>query len=252
MSSQKNLNSGTIDEDEIKHFSKDSTDWWNENGAFKPLHRLNPIRMQYIKSTICQHYNLNTDGFTPFSGLNVLDIGCGGGLICEPLSRLGANVTGIDGDQNAIAASKEHSTQQGLDIQYICGDAANIDKKHDVVCALEVAEHVSDLAQFFEVCAALLKPDGVFIMSTLNRTVKSYTLGIIAAEHILRWVPRGTHHWKKFIKPSELARLGRAENLNAQKLKGLIFNPLKNEFELSDDDFDVNYIISFSKPKLQE
>lgn len=249
MSSQKKINSGTIDENEIRHFSKDSADWWNENGAFKPLHRLNPVRMSYIKDAICKHFNLDQTNLKPFSALKILDIGCGGGLICEPLYRLGATVTGIDGDQSAIKTAIEHSIQQGLNIQYLCGDAADIDKKYDVICALEVAEHVSDLAQFFQICAGLLKPDGIIVMSTLNRTIKSYALGIIAAEYVLRWVPRGTHNWNKFIKPSELVRMARTENLETQKLKGLIYNPLKNEFELSDHDFDVNYILSFHKSK---
>lgn len=247
MSMKKKAKTSTIDEKEINHFAKDSQNWWDEDGAFKPLHRLNPVRMQYIKHSICAHFGLDEDSLKPFGGLSVIDIGCGGGLVCEPLARLGAQICGVDGDAQAIKVASAHAKDQNLEIEYICGDAGEIDKKFDVACALEVAEHVSDLGAFIEVCASLLKPDGILIMSTLNRTAKSYALGIIAAEHILRWVPRGTHDWKKFIKPSELARYGRINGLHAYGLNGLIFNPLKNGFELSETDFDVNYLMSFKK-----
>lgn len=240
-------NSATIDENEIKHFAKDSSKWWDENGPFKPLHRLNPVRMKYIKQQICDHYNLDDTALNTLDGLDILDIGCGGGLVCESLSRMGANTTGIDADANAIETAKEHAEISGLNINYKNGDAADLEQKFDVVCALEIVEHVSDISAFIEICISKLKPNGILIMSTLNRTQKSYALGIIAAEYILGWVPRGTHDWKKFVKPSEIAAYARKSNLTPHNVTGLIFNPLKNQFELSDTDLDVNYLITLKQ-----
>ncbi len=240
-------NSATIDEKEINHFSKDSSKWWNENGPFKPLHRLNPTRMEYIKEQICTHYNKDFSALNALNGLEILDIGCGGGLVCESLCRMGAAVTGIDADPNAIKAAQSHADQSELDINYQNGDAANLDQKFDVVCALEVIEHVSDISAFIEICKSRLKPNGILIMSTLNRTPKSYALGIIAAEYILRWVPRNTHSWKKFVKPSEIAAHARPHNLSPHDVRGLVFNPLKNNFELSKTDLDVNYLITLKE-----
>lgn len=244
---KKKAQTGTIDRNEIQHFTKDSAQWWDEDGPFKPLHRLNPVRMSYIKDKICKYYNKDTNDIRPLSGLDIVDIGCGGGLVCEPLSRMGANVYGVDGDAQAIDVAQEHAAQNDLDITYTCGEARNLGRKFDVVCALEVAEHVSDLQEFMRDCADLLKPDGILIMSTLNRTAKSYALGIIAAEYLLRWVPRGTHSWRKFIKPSELSYHARQNGLLSYGLTGLIFNPLENKFALSDHDFDVNYLIAFKR-----
>ncbi len=237
-------NSATIDENEIKHFAKDSAKWWDENGPFKPLHRLNPVRMKYIKEQICEHYNRDNDLLDSLNGLDVLDIGCGGGLVCESLSRMGANVTGIDADTNAVETAKSHAEISDLNITYKNGDAADLDQKFDVVCALEIIEHVSDINAFIKICSSKLKPNGILIMSTLNRTAKSYALGIIAAEYMLGWVPRGTHNWKKFIKPSEIAAHARTQNLTPHNVTGLIFNPLKNNFKLSKTDLDVNYLIT--------
>lgn len=235
----------TIDESEIRHFAKDSSHWWDENGPFKPLHRLNPVRLKYIKEQICDHFDKNFEDFNALQGLDILDIGCGGGLVCEPLARLGANVTGVDADENAVSVAKEHAGE--LEINYISGDAQDIDQKFDVVLALEVIEHVSDIDAFIEICTNKLKPDGLLIMSTLNRTAKSFALGIVAAEYILRWVPRGTHEWKKFVKPSEIANHARAYGMKARNVTGLVFNPLKNSFELSAIDLDVNYLIALSR-----
>ncbi len=237
----------TIDQEEIKHFAKDSANWWDENGPFKPLHRLNPVRMHFIKEQICQHFKRDFNDLKSLKDLDIIDIGCGGGLVCEPLSRMGATVTGIDADENAINTAKMHAEVGNLKVEYICDDAANIDKKFDVVCALEIIEHVSDIPAFMEVCANRLKPDGLLIMSTLNRTTKSYALGIIGAEYIMRWVPVGTHDWNKFVKPSEIAAHARERKITPNKVTGLIFNPIKNEFELSDTDLDVNYLISLSR-----
>ncbi len=227
----------TIDQNEINHFAKDSSKWWDEDGPFKPLHRLNPVRMEYIEGQITAHYK-------SLDNLNILDIGCGGGLVAEELAHMGANVTGVDADANAIEVAKNHAKASGLDINYICDDAQNLEEQYDVVIALEILEHVTDVSTFIEICKARLKPDGLLIMSTLNRTAKSFALGIIAAEYILRWVPRNTHKWDKFVKPSEIATCARTHNLSARDVTGLIFNPLKNEFELSKTDLAVNYLIS--------
>ena len=230
----------TIDPDEIRHFSKDSQKWWDENGPFKPLHRLNPVRMDYVKDQICNHYDCHS-----LEDVHILDIGCGGGLASESLARMGANVTGIDADRQAIEVAQSHADPEKLDIAYMCGDAADLKETYDVVLALEVIEHVCDVDAFIKICADRLKPGGLLILSTLNRTPKSYALGIIAAEYILRWIPRGTHQWKKFLKPSEISRYARKHGLLAQDVTGLVFNPLKNTFELSETDLDVNYLISF-------
>lgn len=240
-------NNSTIDENEINHFAKDSQQWWDENGPFKPLHRLNPVRMKYIKQQICDHFSRDFNNLKALENIEVLDIGCGGGLVSESLSKMGANVTGIDADQNAISVAKDHAKKSELKIDYKCDDITNLDKKFDVICALEIIEHVKDAPSFVKLCASKLKPDGLLIMSTLNRTPKSYALGIVAAEYILGWVPRGTHSWKKFAKPSEMAQYARSQNLKTHNVTGLIFNPLKNKFELSETDLDVNYLITFKQ-----
>ena len=231
-------NTTTIDPAEIIHFSKDSKKWWDEDGPFKPLHRLNPVRMEYIEKQISDHYTQE------FSKLNIIDIGCGGGLASESLAQIGAKVTGIDADANAIDVAKNHAKESNLDISYICGDAQDLDDKFDVVIALEIIEHVRNIEDFIKVCVERLKPGGLLIMSTLNRTAKSFALGIVAAEYILQWVPRGTHTWSKFVKPSEIASQARKHNLTPHDVTGLIFNPLKNSFHLSKTDLDVNYLIS--------
>lgn len=184
---------GTVDPDEIRHFARDSAHWWDSKGPFAPLHRLNPARMTYIKKQICAHYGLDFQDLKPFENLDILDIGCGGGLVCEPLARLGASVTGIDADENAVAAARTHAKQSGLAITYINGDAAGLNQKFDVVLALEIIEHVTDITAFVGQIAARVKPGGLVIFSTLNRTARSYALGIVAAEYILRWVPRGAY-----------------------------------------------------------
>lgn len=237
----------TINSQEISHFSKDAGHWWDENGPFKPLHRLNPVRIGYIKEQICAHYDLDQNTLKPFTGLSILDIGCGGGLVCEPLARLGAKVTGADADPVAIEVATQHAADSGLKIKYENKPAEELKTKFDVVLALEIIEHVDNPNAFVAACEKLLKPGGLIIFSTLNRTPKSYALGIIAAEYILGWVPKGTHSWKKFIQPSELTRFSRAANLKPNNIKGLIFNPLSGDFQMSDTDIDVNYFLSATK-----
>lgn len=234
----------SINTQEIDQFSKDADKWWDENGPFKPLHRLNPARLGYIKSQICAHYGLDEAAVTPFKTLSVLDVGCGGGIVCEPMARMGASVTGADADPVAIDVAKAHAADSGLKITYENKPAEELNKKFDVVLALEIIEHVETPEEFVQSCANLLKPGGIIIFSTLNRTAKSFALGIVAAEYILRWVPTGTHTWKKFIKPSELSRMMRAAKLKPTDISGLMFNPLSGDFEMSETDIDVNYFIS--------
>ncbi len=238
----------SINPQEIEHFSKDSSYWWDEDGPFKPLHRLNPLRLSYIREQLERHYELTNEGQKPFKGLKILDIGCGGGLVCEPIARLGGNVTGIDADQNAVAVATDHAKKSVLKINYQNKAAEDIKSKFDVVLALEIIEHVNDVDGFVQNCVDLCKPGGIIIFSTLNRTPKSFALGIVAAEYIMRWVPRGTHQWKKFIRPSELAKMIRHAGGKETNVKGLFFNPVKGDFELSDQDISVNYFMTVKKP----
>ena len=228
--------SASINPKEIEHFAQDSADWWDENGPFAILHRLNPVRMEYLLSQIGEVKNKK-----------ILDVGCGGGLVCEPLVRLGAKVTGLDADKQAITAAKNHANDMGLKIKYKCEAIEDHQKQYDVVLALEILEHVNQPQEFVKNCVSCLKPGGIFIASTLNRTAKSFALGIIAAEYIMGYVPRGTHEWKKFIKPSELAKWMRVSSIKPTDVTGLMLNPLNGEFELSDSHIDVNYFISGRK-----
>jgi 2-polyprenyl-6-hydroxyphenyl methylase/3-demethylubiquinone-9 3-methyltransferase len=237
----------TVNAKEIQNFSKDSSHWWDINGPFRPLHRLNPVRLGYIKSQICAHFDRDVNSLKTYEGLDILDIGCGGGLVCEPMARLGGNVSGIDADENAISVAQDHAAENGLDITYKATSSDELvksDKQYDVVFALEIIEHVDNRDQFVKSVMDLCKPDGLVIFSTLNRNPKSFALGIIAAEYILGWVPKGTHNWKKFVKPSELSRMVKNNGGSPQNLCGLAFNPLKNEFHLAPKDLDVNYLLS--------
>ncbi len=236
--------SSSVDKKEIENFAKDSARWWDENGPFAPLHRLNPTRLSYIKAQICRHFTLDECSFTPFNKLKILDVGCGGGLVCEPMARLGATVTGVDADKQAIGIAAQHAKENGLKISYKATTSEAIKEKFDVVLALEIVEHVPDIQGFVNSCAALVKPGGLIIFSTLNRTAKSFALGVVAAEYILRWVPRGTHSWKKFVKPAELSRAARRAGLSPQNITGLIYNPVTSEFSLSKSDIEVNYFMT--------
>ncbi len=242
----------TIDEAEIRHFSRDSAHWWDENGPFKPLHRANPTRMKYLKNQMCEHFSRDEKSLSGLEGLKILDVGCGGGLVCEPLARLGAEVTGLDADENAINAAKTHAKLGGLSIDYRCMDAADLKERFDIVLALEIIEHVPSAQDFVTMIADKVATGGLVIFSTLNRTPKSYALGIVALEYVLRWVPRGTHDWKKFVKPSELASHARAVGLEPTNLSGLIYNPLKDSFALSDSDVGVNYFMTCRTPEAKK
>lgn len=243
---KKKSSRSTVNAAEVQQFDSLAAQWWDESGPLKPLHRLNPVRLGYLKSQICAHFKRDSEGFSPFKGLSLLDVGCGGGLVTEPLCRLGANVTGIDAAAKNIKVAKTHAQQHGLSISY---EATSVEKlaatgkKFDVVTALEIVEHVDDPALFIASCARLVKKNGLIIFSTLNRTPKSYLLGIIAAEYILRWVPAGTHNWKKFLKPSEIARPLGEHGFEVTDITGLIFAPLAREFRLSESDVEVNYFL---------
>lgn len=231
-----------LDIKEIEHFQKDSDYWWNPEGPFKPLHKLNSVRIEYIRDTILKHFQKDT-----IDNLSIIDVGCGGGLVCEPFARQGAKVTGLDADVNAIAVAKEHAAQSDLKIDYQAKLIEDVIKKYDVVLALEVIEHVPSVEAFIENCLNICKDDGVVIFSTLNRTAKSYALGIVAAEYILNWVPKGTHHWKKFVKPSEIARVLRKNEARVKEINGLVYKPLSDKFSINPNDVDVNYFLVAGK-----
>ena len=247
---EKKLSRSTVDAAEVQQFDSLATQWWDESGALKPLHRLNPVRMGYLKEQICGRFRLDETGFTPFKGLHIADVGCGGGLVTEPLCRLGAEVTGMDAGAENIKIAKDHARQQGLHINYEATsveDLAATGKTFDVVTALEIVEHVADPQLFIASCCKLVKKNGLLIFSTLNRTPKSFALGIVAAEYILCWVPAGTHDWKKFVRPAELSRPLTQQGFDVLDLSGLVYNPLKRQFSISKTDIDVNYFLTAAR-----
>lgn len=240
----------TVDTAEIERFSRIAHEWWDENGKFRPLHRLNPVRLRYARDRICEHFDLDAGALRPLQELEILDIGCGGGLVAEPLARMGAKVTGIDASVETIGVARQHAEISGVDVAYRCASVekmAEKKEKFDVVTALEIVEHVADVPAFIAACAALVKPGGLLVMSTLNRTAKSFALGIVAAEYILRWLPQGTHSWKKFLKPSELSRNLHENGMETVDISGLVYNPLRDEFSLSSRELDVNYLLTAKK-----
>ena len=237
----------TIDQAEIEKFSRIAATWWNPDGPFRPLHRLNPVRLAYVHDQACRHFDRDARAAAPLKGLTALDIGCGGGLVAEPLARMGAKVTGIDADAQAIAVAKTHSADRGLAIDYQIGSAevlAVAGRRFDLVTALEIVEHVADREMFLDTLVGLVAPEGLVILSTLNRSLKSLVLGIGVAEHLLRWVEPGTHDWRKFVRPSELARGLRTAGLDPVDLTGLVFDALKGEFRLRAGDVGVNYLMT--------
>ena len=237
----------TINKKEIEKFSKIADEWWDPNGKFKPLHKFNPIRIQYIKETIANHFNLNGQKKI-LNGLTLLDVGCGGGLLSEPMSRLGANVVGIDASKKNIEVAKFHAKKNKLRINYICAspEILKIQKKFDVILSMEIVEHVEDINFFIKKSSELLKKNGLMFIATLNKTLKSYMFAIVGAEYILKWLPIGTHDWNKFIKPDELIKITKINNLKLEKLDGMNFDLLTNEWNLSSNN-SVNYIAKFKK-----
>jgi len=237
----------SVNKKEIEKFSKIATEWWNPKGKFKPLHKFNPIRIRYIRDNIIQNFKLK-DVTKPLKKIDILDIGCGGGLLSEPMQRLGANVTGIDASTKNIKIAKLHAKKNNLDINYICSspEKLKIKKKFDVILNMEIIEHVEDVQFFLKSCSKLLKKNGLMFVATINKTLKSYMFAIVGAEYVLRWLPIGTHEWEKFIKPEELKIIMSKNNLTLKKLDGMNFNIIKNEWNISGD-LSVNYIAGFVK-----
>lgn len=240
----------SIDPQEIEKFTAIAEEWWDEQGKFRPLHRINPLRIGYIRQQVAAHFGEIKDELHPLSGLTLLDIGCGGGLICEPMARLGAQVTGVDAGEKNIGVASLHAQQMGLAIDYRHSSAeamAAEGRQFDIVLALEIVEHVADLPAFMAAVCALVKPGGMLFLSTLNRTPKSFALAIVGAEYVLRWLPRGTHDWKKFLKPHELHAHLREGGLQVLDQQGMVWNPLADEWKLSERDLNVNYLLAATK-----
>ncbi|NKB19179.1 MAG: bifunctional 2-polyprenyl-6-hydroxyphenol methylase/3-demethylubiquinol 3-O-methyltransferase UbiG [Alphaproteobacteria bacterium] len=239
----------TVDSAEIARFSALADAWWDPEGDFRPLHRFNPIRLRYIRDQICDHFDCDKRSLTPLEGLSVLDVGCGGGLVTEPIARMGAIASAIDASEKNIGVASLHAEQGGLDIDYRVSAAETLAEEQnqfDVVMALEIVEHVADMDLFISSCAALTKPDGMLILATLNRTAKAFALAIVGAEYLLRWMPRGTHRWDRFVKPSELARALSNSGVEVADMTGVTYNPLKDDWRLSKD-VAVNYMLCATK-----
>ena len=234
----------TINREEIQKFSDLADEWWDVNGKFKPLHMFNPIRIEYITEKIKQEFNLINRNNNFLKDLKILDIGCGGGLISEPLARLGGEVTGIDASEKNIKVAKLHSKKNNLNINYLnkSPEQLNNSEKFDIILNLEVVEHVENVDLYIKSCSNLLKKNGIMFTATLNRTIVSYIKAIVGAEYILRWLPIGTHDWNKFIKPEELEKILSSANFSTIDVKGLEFNPLFSKWKKSDN-LSVNYII---------
>ena len=237
----------SVNKKEIEKFSNMADEWWDPHGKFKPLHKFNPIRIKYIKENIVEQFKTRNKA-KPLSGINILDIGCGGGLLSEPMSRLGANITGIDASIKNIKIAKLHAKKNGLKINYICSspEKLKISKKFDVILNMEIVEHVEDISFFLNSCSKLLKKNGLMFVATINKTLKSYVFAIVGAEYVLRWLPIGTHEWEKFVKPEELKKILTKNNLSLKKFDGMRFNIIKDEWSITKD-LSVNYIAKFLK-----
>ena len=237
----------SVNKKEIEKFSKIAAEWWNPNGKFKPLHKFNPIRIKYIKENIINNFKLKNKK-KPLEKINILDVGCGGGLLSEPMHRLGANVTGIDASNKNIKIAKLHAKKNKLKIDYLCSspEKLKINKKFDVILNMEIVEHVEDVQFFLKSCSGLLKKNGLMFVATINKTLKSYMFAIVGAEYVLRWLPIGTHEWEKFVKPEDLKNILKKYNLILNNLDGMHFNIIKDEWNISKD-VSVNYITKFKK-----
>ena len=240
----------TLDPKEVERFAALAADWWDPNGKFRPLHELNPVRLTYIRDHLCRHFGRDPRAAASLKELTVLDIGCGGGLLCEPLARLGAQVTGVDPAEESIAAARQHASGEALDIAYLASRAEDVAAQgavFDAVLTMEVVEHVPDVPAFLALCADLVRPGGLLLLSTINRTLKSYALAIVGAEYILRWLPVGTHQWDRFVTPTELTAGLEAAGLGVLDSAGMVYNPLLGDWRLAADK-DVNYLMAAVRP----
>ena len=230
---------------ELERFAALAEHWWDESGPLAPLHKLNPVRVGYVRDRICAHLGRDPLDDRPLAGLSAADVGCGGGLLCEPLARLGASVTGIDLAPASVEVAASHARAAGLAIQYRLAAVEQLvaeARRFDLVCAMEVVEHVADQERFLHECAALVGPGGGLVLATLNRTLRAFALGIVAAEYLLGWLPRGTHSWSRFVRPSEAARVLRRAGLSIDDLTGVVYDPLRDRFRLGRDTA-VNYML---------
>ena len=241
------MKSNTINKKEIEKFSKIAEEWWDPNGKFQPLHKFNPTRIKYIKENIVSDFKIKNKD-KPLNGLNILDIGCGGGLLSEPMARLGAKVVGIDASEKNIKVAKHHLKKSKLNIKYFntSPENFNMNGKFDIILNMEIVEHVEDINIFIKQSSKFLKKKGIMFIATLNQTLKSYLFAIIGAEYILKWLPMGTHEWDKFVKPESLINICEKNSLNLKKIDGMKFNPIFDQWNISSDK-SVNYITKFEK-----
>jgi 2-polyprenyl-6-hydroxyphenyl methylase / 3-demethylubiquinone-9 3-methyltransferase len=240
----------TVDPEEIRRFAALAEEWWAPGGKFRPLHALNPVRLAFIREHAVRRFGLDASLRSPLQGLDAIDIGCGGGLLCEPLRRMGARVVGLDADEQGLAVARHHAEEGGLEIDYRLGSAEELaasGARFDLVLAMEILEHVAERDAFLDACAALIRPGGLFIAATLSRTAKSFALAIVGAEYVLRWLPAGTHDWRKFVRPSELAAGLRRNGLTIEALTGVSYDPIAGSWRLSRD-HDVNYMVAATRP----
>ncbi|UWQ07820.1 bifunctional 2-polyprenyl-6-hydroxyphenol methylase/3-demethylubiquinol 3-O-methyltransferase UbiG [Aliiroseovarius crassostreae] len=246
------MTQSSVDPSEVEKFAAMAAEWWDPTGKFKPLHMMNPVRLDYITSQIAAEFGRDLSDDKPFAGLRILDIGCGGGLLSEPMARLGADVVGADATERNIPVARAHAEEMGLEIDYRHTTAEAIEEageRFDVVLNMEVIEHVADPLAFLISCQNLLKPGGLLLCSTINRNPKSFMVAIVGAEHVMRWLPKGTHEWSKFITPDELEDLLAESMLRVVDRKGFVFNPISWQWSISDRDLSVNYVTASVKPK---
>ncbi len=243
------MSATTVNDAEVAKFSAMAEQWWDPAGKFKPLHKLNPVRLAYIREQGLDHFALDGAKRSPFKGLKILDVGCGGGLLCEPMARLGAEVSGVDASERNIAIAKVHAEQSGLEINYLATTSEKLAAKgdqFDVVLNMEVIEHVADVPLFLKSCADLVKPGGLMFIATINRTAKAYALAILGAEYILRWLPRGTHDYSKFLTPDEITSIIKRNSMSIRDKCGVSFNPLQDKWRKTRD-MSVNYMLLAEK-----
>lgn len=237
---------GSVDQAEVEKFARMAARWWDPAGEMGPLHEMNPVRLSFLRDRAIRHFGLQADARAPLEGLRVLDVGCGAGLLCEPLARMGAEVTGIDAAAQSLEVARHHAAMSELAIDYrhtTVEALAEAGESYDLVTALEVVEHVADVDVFLHACCALVRPSGALALSTINRTPQAFAFAILGAEYLLRRIPRGTHDWRKFLKPSELARPLRRAGFQVRDLAGMVYNPVCGEWRLSSSDFSINYLL---------